>query len=95
MVQSRLGRRGTPAERRHLLIGRTFTGSLAAILTGLGILSATVAGCSTSKAAGGKSILGPLFSKGVDSRAEKEALKKAVEKDPFPRAKSRPVDLDA
>jgi len=99
MAQCRLARRETPAKRPRLWlasrIGRILAGGLLTVLTGLSVLLAGLTGCGASKGAVGKPALGPLFSKPGESKAEKEALKKAVEKDPFPRARSRPVDLDA
>lgn len=75
-------------------IGRVFLGGAVTVLTGLSLLVAGLAGCSASKSAAGKPAFGPLFPKEGESKAEREALKKAVDKDPFPRAKSRTVDLD-
>lgn len=99
MVRGHGGSRRTPAEYRHRAlanrIGRSLLGGLFTILTALAVLSAALTGCSTSRSTRGKATLGPLLPKETESKAEKDALKKAVDKDPFPRARSRPVDLDA
>jgi len=67
----------------------------------LGVLSLALslggmAGCSGPGTAAHKASVGSLFSSpSGDSQAERQALKKAVDKDPFPKAKSRALDPEA
>jgi len=70
-------------------------GGFLTLLAALGILLAGLSGCGTANGGHGKSGLWQQLPGGSESRRERESLKKAVEKDPFPRAKSSPVDLDA
>jgi hypothetical protein len=62
-------------------------------LAGLCVLLACLLGCSAPGGSAGK-LGGPsLFSRRGESKAQKEALKKAVDKDPFPAAASKPINL--
>lgn len=88
-----------PGERKPAVfvgrMGRCLVGGFATLLIGLSILGVGAPGCSASKGAKGTPLLAPFTPKAAESKAERDALKKAVEKDPFPAAKSKRVDLEA
>ena len=80
------------------LVGRIvprLVGGFATLLVGLGILGAGPMGCSASKGAIGTPLLAPFSPRTRESKADRDALQRAVEKDPFPAAKSHRVDLEA
>jgi len=62
-------------------------------LAGLCVLLACLLGCSAPGGSNGKFGAPSLFSRRGESKAQKEALKKAVDKDPFPAAASKPINL--
>lgn len=67
---------------------------LALAILGSSLFVACLAGCAGVGTTGNR-FTAPLFSRGpfsngASTRAEQEALKKAVERDPFPKANSRP-----
>lgn len=74
-------------------LARRLLGGLTTLLAGA-ILMAGLTGCSNSKNAKGTAFLAPFNPKAAEAKAEREALRKAVENDPFPAAKSKRVDAE-